>query len=59
MTEENKVTISLEKYEEMKNKIERLERENLEKTIYKTHPVDWVIFSFLVLGMLMFMNYVR
>ena len=48
MTEESKVTISLEKYEEMKNKIDRLERENLEKTVYKTHPIDYVLFTFII-----------
>jgi len=57
--EENKVTISLTTYEEMKDKIARLERENLEKTIYKTHPIDWVMFAVIWFGMLMFMNYVR
>jgi len=35
---ENTVTISLDKYEEMKSELERLRKENGEKTIYKYSP---------------------
>ena len=43
--ETNTVTISLDKYEEMKSELERLRKENQEKTIYKyaMHPIYGIV----------------